>query len=35
MNRSNTWFRQQMKEVHGLDISTAELQAEKVHDITL
>jgi hypothetical protein len=31
----NNWFREQMKEVHGVDISTAELHAEKVHDITL
>jgi hypothetical protein len=31
----NTWFRQQMMEVHGVDISRAELHAEQVHDITL
>ena len=31
----NTWFRAQMKEVHGVDISQAELRATKVHDIQL
>jgi hypothetical protein len=31
----NRWFREQMKEVHGVDISKAELHAEKVHEITL
>jgi hypothetical protein len=31
----NTWFREQMKEVHGVDISQAELHATKVHDIHL
>jgi len=29
----NTWFREVMKEVHGVDISTAELRTAKVHDI--
>ncbi len=29
----NTWFREQMKEVHGVDISQAEVRATKVHDI--
>ena len=31
----NTWFREQMKAVHGVDISQAELRATKVHDIQL
>ena len=31
----NTWFREQMKEVHGVDISQTELRATKVHDIQL
>jgi hypothetical protein len=31
----NTWFREQMKEVHGVDISQVELRATKVHDIQL
>ena len=31
----NTWFREQMKEVHGVDISQVELRAAKVHDIQL
>ena len=29
----NAWFREQMKEVHGVDIARAELRAAKVHDI--
>ena len=29
----NTWFREQMKEVHGVDISQVELRATNVHDI--
>ena len=31
----NTWFREQMKEVHGVDISQVQLRATKVHDIQL
>jgi hypothetical protein len=31
----NAWFREQMKEVHGIDISQVELRATKVHDIQL
>ena len=31
----NAWFRAQMKEVHGVDISQTELRATKVHDIQL
>ena len=31
----NTWFREQMKEVHGVDISQVELRATKVHDVNL
>lgn len=31
----NTWFREQMKQVHGVDISRAELRATKVHEIQL
>jgi hypothetical protein len=31
----NAWFREQMKEVHGVDISEAQPQATKVHDIQL
>ena len=31
----NTWFREQMKEVHGVDISQVELRATNVHDIQL
>jgi len=31
----NTWFREQMKEVHGIDISQAEVRATNVHDIQL
>ena len=31
----NAWFREQMKEVHGVDISQAELRATKVHEIQL
>ena len=31
----NTWFREQMKVVHGVDISQAELRAANVHDISL
>jgi hypothetical protein len=29
----NTWFREQMREVHGMDISQVELRATNVHDI--
>ena len=31
----NTWFRDQMKEVHGVDISQSAPSARKVHDIQL
>lgn len=31
----NSWFRERMKDVHGVDISKAEVQAEKVHEIKL
>lgn len=31
----NTWFREQMKDVHGVDISQGQLRATKVHDIQL
>jgi hypothetical protein len=31
----NAWFREQMKKVHGVDISQVELRAEKVHDMKL
>jgi hypothetical protein len=31
----NSWFREQMKEVHGVDISQIELRATNVHDIEL
>jgi hypothetical protein len=31
----NAWFREQMKEVHGVDTSEAQPQATKVHDIQL
>jgi hypothetical protein len=31
----NTWFREQMKELHGVDISEVQLRATKVHDIQL
>jgi hypothetical protein len=31
----NTWFREQMKEVHGVDISQVELRATNVHDMQL
>ena len=31
----NSWFRELMKEVHGVDISQAEVRATKVHDIQL
>jgi hypothetical protein len=31
----NTWFREQMQEIHGVDISQVELRATKVHDIQL
>jgi hypothetical protein len=31
----NAWFREVMKEVHGVDISQAELRAAKVHDIAV
>lgn len=31
----NAWFRDQMKEVHGLDISQDAPRATKVHDIRL
>jgi hypothetical protein len=31
----NTYFREQMKEVHGIDISEATPQATKVHEIAL
>lgn len=31
----NTWFREQMKEVHGVDISQGAPRATKVHDIQL
>ena len=31
----NTWFREQMKEVHGVDISQVELRTAKVHEIQL
>ena len=31
----NTWFRDQMKEVHGVDLSQVELRATKVHEIEL
>ena len=29
----NRWFRDQMKEVHGVDISQAELRVRQVHDV--
>jgi hypothetical protein len=29
----NSWFREQMKEVHGIDISQASPQVHKVHDL--
>jgi hypothetical protein len=28
----NEWFREQMKEVHGIDIGEAKLEIEKIHD---
>jgi hypothetical protein len=31
----NAWFRERMMEVHGIDISDAQPQATKVHDIQL
>lgn len=31
----STWFREQMKEVHGVDISQGAPRAKKVHDIQL
>ena len=31
----NTWFRERMKEVHGLDITQPGPPVEKVHDIQL
>jgi hypothetical protein len=31
----NSWFREQMREVHGVDISQVELRAANVHDIQL
>ncbi len=31
----NTWFREQMKDVHGVDISQGAPLATKVHDIQL
>jgi hypothetical protein len=31
----NTWFREQMKEVHGVDISQVELRATNVHDMQI
>ena len=31
----NAWFREKMKEVHGVDISQVELRATNVHDIQL
>jgi hypothetical protein len=31
----NAWFRERMKEVHGVDISQAELRAAKVHELHL
>ncbi len=31
----NVWFRDRMKEVHGLDISEAAPQGTKVHDLEL
>jgi hypothetical protein len=31
----NTWFREQMKDVHGVDISDVEVHTAKVHDIQL
>lgn len=31
----NAWFRDRMKEVHGVDISQVEIRATKVHDIEL
>lgn len=31
----NAWFRDQMKEVHGVDISQGAPRARKVHDIQL
>jgi hypothetical protein len=31
----NTWFRELMKQVHGVDIAQAELRATKVHDVEL
>jgi hypothetical protein len=31
----NAWFRDRMKEVHGVDISQVEISATKVHDIEL
>jgi hypothetical protein len=31
----NTWFREQMKEVHGVDISQAQLVATRVHDVRI
>lgn len=31
----NCWFREQMKQVHGIDIAEAGSPPTKVHDITL
>jgi hypothetical protein len=31
----NSWFREQMKEVHGIDISEAQLDVKVIHDIRL
>jgi hypothetical protein len=31
----NTWFREQMKEVHGVDIAQVELVSTHVHDVRL
>ncbi len=31
----NRWFREQMKQVHGIDIAEAGSPPKKVHDITL
>ena len=31
----NTWFRDQMKEVHGVDISQSAPQIQQVHDVSV
>jgi hypothetical protein len=31
----SAWFRDQMREVHGVDISQVKIQATKVHDISV